>query len=173
MNQQSFLIISKEILADKRISVTAKLLLAQLIDHRNKQTGQCNPKRQTLARELGVSVPTIQRALSELIKVEFIRSKKRSRTNFYEFLSDQIDPAEPRVGSNRSGMSDQIDPAGPPVSFNELYIRGTTRAREASGNGAGSAKRAFAPPIKRKKTLGEQALELYYEQHPEQRKTGA
>jgi DNA-binding transcriptional MocR family regulator len=168
MNQQSFLIISKEILADKRISVTAKLLLAQLIDHRNKQTGQCNPKRQTLARELGVSVPTIQRALSELIKAEFIRSTKRPRTNFYEFLSDQIDPAEPRVGSNRSGMSDQIDPAGPPVSFNELYIRGRTRAGAFSGNGAASAKRAFPLPFL-KKTAQSEVLVRYYAQ---QRKAG-
>jgi ethanolamine utilization protein EutP (predicted NTPase) len=37
---KAFLIVTKAVLADKRISATAKLLLGALNSHRNKQTGQ-------------------------------------------------------------------------------------------------------------------------------------
>ena len=55
MAQSSFLIVTKELLADKRLSATAKLLLATLREYRNKQTGQCNPWETTLAAAMGVS----------------------------------------------------------------------------------------------------------------------
>jgi DNA-binding transcriptional regulator YhcF (GntR family) len=116
MNQQSFLIISKEILADKRISVTAKLLLAQLIDHRNKNTGQCNPKWQTLAAELDISQRTIARAMQELKQAGWIAWKRTRLSSKYEIKICQNGTSR---HAKMAGEKCQNGMSGPPVSLYE------------------------------------------------------
>jgi DNA-binding transcriptional MocR family regulator len=90
VDQRSVLIVAKEVLADKRISATAKLLLAQLLDHRNKKTGQCNPTHDTLAEELGTNVDKVQRAMAELYRFGFVQAKKGQRGCRYEISAPQI-----------------------------------------------------------------------------------
>src|SRR6516225_7974320 len=74
--ERCFLMVARPILADQRISANAKLLLAQLLDHRNKRTGQCNPWQSTLASELGLSEDMVQRGLQELRRLGFIEIKR-------------------------------------------------------------------------------------------------
>ena len=53
--------------ACRALSSTARLVAQSLaLDWANRDTGQCNPKRSTLADHLGFSVDTIKRALAEL-----------------------------------------------------------------------------------------------------------
>jgi DNA-binding transcriptional ArsR family regulator len=80
-------------MAHPGLSATAKLLLAVLQDHRNARTGQCNPKRKTLALEMGVSISTIRRTLDDLREAGLVRSKRASRTSRYEILKGQNDPS--------------------------------------------------------------------------------
>jgi hypothetical protein len=117
MERKSFLIVAKELLTDKRISATAKLLLAQLQDHRNKQTGQCNPSRQKLTEELGVPLHTIKRALIELRKFGFIQSKQVRYSNNYEIQVAQCEPPKTRGGANSAAYVAQCEPPSTRVSL--------------------------------------------------------
>lgn len=85
MERNSFLIIAKEVVADKTISATAKLLFAQLCDHRNKRTGQCNPWEGTLAVKIGVSRRTVIRGVKELKRAGLIEPQRTQQGNQYEF----------------------------------------------------------------------------------------
>jgi DNA-binding transcriptional MocR family regulator len=144
MARNAVLIVAKELLANKRLSMTAKLLLAVLQDHRNNRTGQCNPKRQTLAGELGVSMETITRALKELRLAGFIRAKQAQRTNSYEISGSSNPQALPRQIRNP-------DPAYPYMNLPKV-------------NKSDGAKRAAAssPP---KKPIQSEVLARYYAQY--------
>jgi hypothetical protein len=126
MERNSFLIVAKDTLANKNISTTAKLLFAQLCDHRNRRTGQCNPKRRTLGSELGVSVATIKRALGELRTAGFLTSRKGQYTNTYELCTRNPVGSNPTgwqnpAGSNPTGQRGQFDPAEASASLYEPY----------------------------------------------------
>ena len=90
------------------ISVLAKKLLILLDDHRNKQTGQCNPRRKMQAKELADSVEAIKRALTELRTPGLIHTTKRQRGNSY-----RIEPRSQR----REILSGQNRPADGPASL--------------------------------------------------------
>jgi hypothetical protein len=61
--------------------------LVLLDDHRNVETGRCNPKIETLARELAVSTRSIDRSLDELRDAGFIQSKWGQRSSQYRVAS--------------------------------------------------------------------------------------
>lgn len=73
------------------LSMTAKMLAQVLaLDFANRDTGQCNPSRQTLADHLGVSEATVKRALSDLTAAGWLGrtgATARNRTASYTFLS--------------------------------------------------------------------------------------
>src|SRR5215831_10437736 len=100
MKRNSFLIVSKELAADNRLSVTAKLLLAQLLDHRNRRTGQCNPQILTLAGELGIYRTTVIRGLAELKRAGWIETKRGQNGNRYTF------PAKSQNATSQVASSD-------------------------------------------------------------------
>lgn len=52
-------------------------VMVALIGHRNNQTGQCNPSHATIAREIGVSVSSVQRSFKRLVKAGFIATTAR------------------------------------------------------------------------------------------------
>jgi Helix-turn-helix domain len=56
-----------------------KDVLGWLYWHRNRVTGQCNPKHETLAHEIGCSVRTIQRSIRMLKDGAFVRAIKGRR----------------------------------------------------------------------------------------------
>lgn len=125
------------------ISPAAKLVLIALCDHRNRQTGQCNPKAQTLAAETGLSEVTVWRRLSELRRCGLIRSARGPRSSAYTIAPEaewakllllyQTDRAETgSVLSKRQGTPYQIDRTHPPASLLN-QTNGTNR--ESGGGG--------------------------------------
>jgi DNA-binding transcriptional MocR family regulator len=159
MERSSFLIVSKTILTDKRIPATARLLLAQLWDHRNKRTGQCNPKQATLARELGLSMATIERAIATLKRVGLITIKRAQTCCFYELQIPQSEGSDP---SNRGVQIPQSEGSAPAYPLYEPYlkepsVRAAARTRFPSKNKPYKT----APPPARKSAQSE-TLEAYY-----------
>lgn len=120
MTRNAFLIISKELAADKRITVTARLLFAQLADHCNKSTGQCNPWVATLAKELGLGRCTIMRGLKRLQAAGFLVVKRTQRGNQYEFPKSQSETSQ--VSNRDFPKSHSETPRGPHPLY-EPYIR--------------------------------------------------
>jgi len=158
MERKSFLIVAKSTLADKNISATAKLLFAQLCDHRNRRTGQCNPRQATLARELGISVDTIQRSLSALCRHGLVSIHRGQYGCRYEIQIPQnavSQTANPRVPKPQVAVSDA------PASFNEPYV---IEPRPSSN------KKSFNAPPPPRKTAQSETLEAYYRE--ERRKAG-
>lgn len=132
MARNSYLTIAKDLLADKSVSMTAKLLFSQLLDHMNRQTGQCYPKELTLARELGVSRWTVIRRLDELKTVGLIEIRRSQRGNRYEFPKLQSATSQvancnfPKLQTATSGV------AGP---LYEPNLKGTyARARKRAAD---------------------------------------
>ena len=91
MKRNSFLIVSKQLAADKRVSVTAKMVFAVLCDYRNKTTAQCNPRVKKLAEAIGVSASTVGRALRALREAGFIKIHWRRTSSQYEIMFGQFD----------------------------------------------------------------------------------
>ena len=75
-----------DVLMNTRLPPRAKLLYALLLHHQSAEHG-CFPGRETLAVELGVSVPTTDRALSDLDRAGLITRKRRgfSQSSRYPF----------------------------------------------------------------------------------------
>jgi DNA-binding transcriptional MocR family regulator len=138
MDRQSFLIVTKEVLRDNRISATAKLLFAQLLDHRNKTTGQCNPKRKTLAEKLGTSVDKVDRAAQELRRAGYLTWRRVQYTAFYEISVPQ------ECGSERAQFRTDAEPAphicgtDAPYPINEPYQENPSRPRAEARSRGGS-----------------------------------
>lgn len=162
MERKSFLIVAKEIVADKSLSATEKLLYAQLLDHRNRRTGQCNPKHATLARELGICERTVERSIQQLRDQGWITMRRGQNGCRYEIPTRQnvgSHPTNPGVPTRQNVGSEA------PVSFNEPYLM------NSSGVAAASSKRKSfnAPPPPRKSAQSE-TLEAYYRE--QRRKAG-
>jgi hypothetical protein len=138
MVRNSFLIISKEVLTNKSISATAKLLFAQLLDHRNKRTGQCNPRRKTLADEIGVSVDQVDRAAGELQRAGYLTWKRDRRTAFYELLDPRIRGTKEAQFRASAELDPRIRGTGAPYPLYESYqgepMRSRAEARSAGGS---------------------------------------
>ncbi|HEY1876924.1 MAG TPA: helix-turn-helix domain-containing protein, partial [Rhizomicrobium sp.] len=140
MDRQSVLIVAKELIANKKLSTTAKLLFALLLDHRNKKTGQCNPSRKILAGELGVSIDVIKRAVGDLIEAGFIQRKRGRHSNWYE-IRTFLD------GANSPVQMVQIRPSALAYPLYEPYRREPT-----------AHSRRFPP----KKSIQSETLARYY-----------
>lgn len=69
--------VHQPVLADPSISITAKAVYALLASYADR-SGFSYPGRKRLASELGVSVPTVRRALAELVEAGVIRRFDRT-----------------------------------------------------------------------------------------------
>lgn len=147
MPQRPFLMIPKDLLADPKMSATAKLLFAQLCDHCNRESGKCNPRRSTLARELGICLRTVGYALRELRKAGWITLKRTRGGSHYQIEKGQRLPFE--KGKDCSSRSANVAHLAPPDIITEL------------DSYEGARKRAFSPP--KKESMTEHILRLYYE----------
>lgn len=72
MSKNRFGIVSHEIISDPELSTQAKALYALLCCYADKNR-QCYPTKNRLADELGVSVKTVKRYLSELYSKKYIK----------------------------------------------------------------------------------------------------
>ena len=163
MARNSYLIVAKDLLADKSVSLTARLLFALLLDYRNSRTGQCNPWEATLATKLGVSESSIFRAMKELKKAGRIEVKRTVRGNWYAFPTRQIDGTNPSTCMLPSRQIDGSAAAGP---LYEPSLRTNGAGAPGSLQKANPSNAAATP----RKPVRSAALENYYEQ--ERRKSG-
>jgi hypothetical protein len=125
---EPFIILPRSLLRSARISLPAKNLLALLADYQNRETGQCNPGIATLARDLALSVRTINRLLAELSRLGLIQIVWRQRGSHYEvaprtrwpeILKRQIGVTENPETPNWRNVKRQIGVTDTPVSINE------------------------------------------------------
>jgi DNA-binding MarR family transcriptional regulator len=67
-----------------------------LLSHANAETGAIYPSQEVLAVEIGVSVPTVKRAIRALIDKGWLRVERKNRhvQNRYEFLTDHFEAIE-------------------------------------------------------------------------------
>ena len=156
MERNSYLIIAKVILTDKRLSATARLLLAQLLDHRNKRTGECFPHEATLAQELGVTRLTVIRCLARLKKAGLLDVTRTQRGNRYKFPMYHFDTSQVSFSDSAKYQNDTSEP---PVSFNEPYISEEERAR-AEARPRGSSPFPVKKPPRRQLSLVERTEAL-------------
>jgi DNA-binding transcriptional MocR family regulator len=162
MERNSFLIVAKEVLADKRLSATEKLILAQLLDHRNRKTGQCNPKQAKLAAELGMGVATVERGLAALRRVGLITVKRRQTCCHYEI---QIPHFEGSRSLTLRGQIPHSDGLGVPGPLYEPDIKNLRGVAASSSN-----KKSSNGPRPARKSAQSETLEAYYRE--ERRKAG-
>lgn len=101
---EPFVMLPKSLLRSPLLSLTAKVLLSRLANNQDGVHGECNPKIDTLAIELGVSRRTIERALVELSETGLIQVMLGQRASHYQvaprsqwskILIRQHDVAEP------------------------------------------------------------------------------
>lgn len=153
----SYVRMDKSLLANQRISVTAKLLLAQLLDHRNKQTGMCNPARQKLAEELGVNIHAVKRALRELYAAGLIHSEQGQRTNFYTIQVAHIAPPERSGGAP---ARHQVAQYAPPGAARPYSSEPNLNEPAAGAAGAAAAEGPTQPPPQRRPPAREESTLL-------------
>jgi len=81
-----------------------------LLTYKNRTTGQCNPRRKRLAKDLGVSEPTISRWLRALRSVGWVNCRHTLHGQKYTLL----DPVAPKFGERKNDPSAGIknDPSG-------------------------------------------------------------
>ena len=90
------------IYADQELSHRAKSVYMYLRD-RSDADGKCWPSLKTIASSLRLSVPTVQRALSELEKAGYVTRQNRYRanggktSNLYTVAAFKKDSAPPRA----------------------------------------------------------------------------
>jgi DNA-binding transcriptional MocR family regulator len=65
------------------LSAKAKLLWGQLKFHRNRATGQCNPRYKVLAEELGLCLNSVRRGMAELRRAGLVTATKHVRASSY------------------------------------------------------------------------------------------
>ena len=145
--------IPRSLLTASQLSMTARMVYAQLLDHRNRKTGQCNPKQDTLAAELGVSVDTVQRAISKLRAAGLIQTAKGRRGCSYTF------PEFPATAKARS-TTPQKRGAGPPYPLYEPIEVNLRASRGFPSQDKNLSTRH--PGAVRKPPGTEQVLAIYY-----------
>src|SRR5947209_6194675 len=83
------------------VNRTAATVYDVITSFRNRRTGLCVPKRETLAQRLGVSVRTITRAVGQLRAAGFVVVRKLPGSNAYELTTP--DPWQAAEGLDKSG----------------------------------------------------------------------
>ncbi len=84
----SYSCVSNRIL-DLGISPRAQSTFHALLSYRNRRTGLCNPKQQTLADRFGCGLRTIERAFSELRAAGMILVRRTLVGNHYEMTTPE------------------------------------------------------------------------------------
>ncbi len=140
---------------DTDLSGAARLVLQALNWHRNRKTGQCNPRQSTLAKELGFCRETICRAVVELRRKGRISSHKGQRGCRYELVSRQrplsgnvTAETHSDVSECHSTLSENVTAETAPSLYEplEVNISEPPAAHSCSGIGAAAPPPAAPPP---------------------------
>jgi len=96
------------ILADKRLSGSDKLVYFCLVSFMNVKDGKCYPRYNTIRKRTGLSERTIQRSVKYLAKLQLITIKRQRSTNLYLLTRQKTlqETIKKRV-SSQIGFSDK------------------------------------------------------------------
>lgn len=83
----------------------AKSVLRCLADHRNEQTGQCNPSADAIAWETELNKKTVYKAITYLEEKGFIRRERRVLNSSNNYVLNLSDPRNAENGSTKNGTS--------------------------------------------------------------------
>lgn len=72
------------------LSTTARLIALCVLWHRNGKTGLCCPSRERVASLIGVSIPTVRRALKELKAAGVLVNTRTGKASRYGFPASQL-----------------------------------------------------------------------------------
>lgn len=92
------------------LSLGAFAVLAVLVGYADKTTGDCWPTRERIAQDLGTSLSTVKRGLTELKKRQVIAVTRDKRRNNQYRLLDWATPAQ-RIAAAPETASTKPDPA--------------------------------------------------------------
>jgi hypothetical protein len=143
------------------VNATAATVYDLISAYRNRRTGACFPKRQTLAQRLGVSVRTISRAVSQLRSAGFLFIRKLPLSNAYELTTpdqwqaagtdaERRDKNGKSAGTKMASLPGQKWPGDADSSLYEpdvLYPEGR-RAAASEADSPLEAAAAAAPPLR-------------------------
>ena len=101
---ETFVQVPLSLLDAQGICQTAKIVYQRLMSHLNRKTGQCNPKFRTLAKELGLSYSTIQRAIKALRNNGLIRTIRTRASSAFELVG--LSPRPVKNDHSRSVTDD-------------------------------------------------------------------
>lgn len=83
----------------------AKSVLRCLADHRNEQTGQCNPSADAIARETELNKKTVYKAISYLEEKGFIRRERQIRNSSNNYVLNFLDSRNTENGTSTKNGS--------------------------------------------------------------------
>ena len=84
----------------------AKSVLRCLADHRNEQTGQCNPSADAIAMETELNKKTVYKAITYLEEKGFIRRERRVLNSSNNYVLNLSVSRNSENGSTKNGISD-------------------------------------------------------------------
>lgn len=159
------------------LSLDAKVLAALLDDYRNEETGQLNPKLQSLAIEMALTVRAVRRALAELIDVGIVtRVGHGQRSDRYALAPISEWPKlaglkVPRVAKSNRANAANFDRAEAPHLLIDSDLL-TQRKREAVVDSSGGEQHrrkqaATAARIDEIDSPIETTMQSLYAIHPE------
>lgn len=90
------LAIQNAMMKDSRVLPNEFKVAAALLSHANVDTGLIYPSQELVAIEIGVSVPTVKRAIRSLTDKGWLKVSRSNRhvANRYEFLTDHVEAIE-------------------------------------------------------------------------------
>jgi len=142
------------------VTRTAVVVYGVISTYRNRRTGACFPKRETLAERLGVSVRTITRAVRQLQSAGFLKTRKLPLSNDYELTTpdqwqaagtdeERLDKNVQSAGTKMSSLPGQKCPKAADASLYEpdvIQPEGAAAAAPATESPLEAAAAAAPPP---------------------------
>lgn len=103
------------VLEESKARLSARLVLIAIANHANERGENSFPNLETLAREAGLSVRQVQRAIGQLEKLGELHAKTRfEASNLYRILLPTLVKKQVRqiVGGDKSGPNMSLQPSG-------------------------------------------------------------
>lgn len=80
--------VTNDLIFDPALSGDELKVLLALLAHRNRKTGQCNPRQARLAAELGIDVRRVRERIERLADMGYIEIRPEGRLNHYRIVLD-------------------------------------------------------------------------------------
>lgn len=93
-------------LRDARLSMTARVVLAELLDHRNPNDAKCDPSMARIGRRIGRSERNVRNAVAELERAGYVSTRRRRGTCFFTFHLTAFERANDRQKSTDQVAAD-------------------------------------------------------------------